>query len=103
MELAESDQTIKDIAGHVSKQMLKHYSHIRMDAKHTALESIVRKQSANPAEPSRNTRQCPVKQQIEGEYLQQSPQSGDSGGACRGKKDRKPLKRIGSPSQTKGI
>jgi hypothetical protein len=32
-ELAESssgDQTIMDIAGHVSKQMLKHYSHIRM-------------------------------------------------------------------------
>ena len=35
-ELAESgagDQTIMDIAGHVSKQMLKHYSHIRMEAK----------------------------------------------------------------------
>ena len=45
-ELAESgagDQTIMDIAGHVSKQMLKHYSHIRMEAKRTALESIVRK------------------------------------------------------------
>ena len=45
-ELAESgagDQTIMDIAGHVSKQMLKHYSHIRMEAKRTALEAIVRK------------------------------------------------------------
>jgi integrase len=34
--LAESgagDQTIQDIAGHVSRQMLKHYSHIRMDFK----------------------------------------------------------------------
>lgn len=44
-ELAESgagDQTIMDIAGHVSKQMLKHYSHIRMEAKRTALESIVK-------------------------------------------------------------
>jgi hypothetical protein len=30
-----------DIAGHVSKQMLKHYSHIRMEAKRRALESIV--------------------------------------------------------------
>jgi integrase len=43
-ELAESgagDQTIQDIAGHVSKQMLKHYSHIRMEAKRQALESIV--------------------------------------------------------------
>jgi len=43
-DLAESgagDQTIMDIAGHVSKQMLKHYSHIRMEEKRRALESIV--------------------------------------------------------------
>jgi hypothetical protein len=43
-ELAESgagDETIMDIAGHVSKQMLRHYSHIRMEAKRKALESIV--------------------------------------------------------------
>jgi integrase len=47
-DLAESgagDQTIMDIAGHVSKRMLRHYSHIRMEAKRTALESIVRKQT----------------------------------------------------------
>jgi len=45
-DLAESgagDETIRDIAGHVSKQMLKHYSHIRMDAKRKALEAIVPK------------------------------------------------------------
>jgi hypothetical protein len=49
-DLAESgagDQTIMDIAGHVSKQMLKHYSHIRMEAKRRALESIVTDQGAN--------------------------------------------------------
>jgi hypothetical protein len=43
--LAESgagDQTIMDIAGHVSKQMLRHYSHIRMEAKRNALEAIVK-------------------------------------------------------------
>jgi hypothetical protein len=34
-----------DIAGHVSKNMLKHYSHIRMEAKRDALESIVRRPS----------------------------------------------------------
>jgi integrase len=42
-DLAESgaaDETIRDIAGHVSKQMLKHYSHIRMAAKRSALEGI---------------------------------------------------------------
>ncbi len=36
-----------DIAGHVSKQMLKHYSHIRMKAKRAALESILEKPSDN--------------------------------------------------------
>jgi hypothetical protein len=58
-DLAESgagDQTIMDIAGHVSKRMLRHYSHIRMEAKRSALESIVRKQTngfANQTEDSR--------------------------------------------------
>jgi integrase len=45
-ELAESgagDQTIMDIAGHVSRQMLARYSHIRMEAKRAALEGIVSK------------------------------------------------------------
>ena len=32
---------IRDIAGHVSREMLKHYSHIRMQAKRTALEGLV--------------------------------------------------------------
>jgi integrase len=35
-----SDQTILSIAGHVSKKMLEHYSHIRMAAKRAALEAI---------------------------------------------------------------
>ena len=33
-----------DIAGHVSRQMLKHYSHIRMQAKREALDAVGRKQ-----------------------------------------------------------
>ena len=52
-ELAESgagDQTIKDIAGHVSPQMLKHYSHIRMKAKREALEAVWRKQGEEQKE-----------------------------------------------------
>jgi integrase len=47
-ELAESgagDQTIMDIAGHVSRQMLARYSHIRMEAKRTALEVVGAKKS----------------------------------------------------------
>jgi integrase len=50
-DLAESgagDETIRDIAGHVSKQMLKHYSHIRMDANRRALEAIVPKPDPKP-------------------------------------------------------
>jgi integrase len=42
-ELAESgagDETIMEIAGHVDRQMLRHYSHIRMKAKREALEAV---------------------------------------------------------------
>src|ERR1022692_1231900 len=96
-ESGASDQTIMDIAGHVSKQMLKHYSHIRMEAKRTALESIVQKQPAEPVEAEQNHAPLPtVTQQIEGEYPQKSPQSGNLGKVCGGKKERKSLKRIGS-------
>lgn len=37
------------LAGHILKQMLKHHSHIRMEATRAALESIVKKQSGNDA------------------------------------------------------
>jgi integrase len=50
-ELAESgagDQTIMDIAGHVSRQMLARYSHIRMEAKRKALEAVTTKTKALP-------------------------------------------------------
>jgi len=42
-ELAEgqaSDQTIRSIAGHVSEKMLEHYSHVRLDAKRAALDTL---------------------------------------------------------------
>ena len=66
-DLAESgagDQTIMDIAGHVSKQMLKHYSHIRMEAKRRALEAIV---TGRPAKVESSP-----ESQVEG-YPQESP------------------------------
>ena len=52
-ELAESgagDQTIMDIAGHVSRQMLSRYSHIRMEAKRTALDAVGTRGRAVPAQ-----------------------------------------------------
>jgi integrase len=39
-ELGLSDQTIMSIAGHVSREMLDHYSHIRLAAKRKALEAL---------------------------------------------------------------
>jgi integrase len=39
-ERGEADLTIMSIAGHISRRMLEHYSHIRMDAKRRALESL---------------------------------------------------------------
>jgi hypothetical protein len=42
-ELAESkagDCTIMSIAGHVSRKMLAHYSHVRLDAKRNALDAL---------------------------------------------------------------
>ncbi len=51
-DLAESteasDETIRSLAGHVSKQMLKHYSHIRMEAKRKAVAALVAKPNAPP-------------------------------------------------------
>jgi integrase len=42
-ELAESqasDSTIMAIAGHVSREMLEHYSHVRLEAKRQAVETL---------------------------------------------------------------
>ena len=51
-ETQASDETIKAIAGHVSKKMLEHHSHIRRAAKRTALNAIsTRQPEPAPAEP----------------------------------------------------
>ncbi|HYK90509.1 MAG TPA: site-specific integrase [Acidobacteriota bacterium] len=40
-ESGASDETVRAIAGHVSQRMLRHYAHIRTEAKRKALEAIV--------------------------------------------------------------
>ena len=48
-ELAESgagDEVIMSIAGHVSRAMLSRYSHVRMEAKRSALDEIAARQRA---------------------------------------------------------
>ena len=59
-ELAEtlaSDQTIMSIAGHVSPEMLKHYSHVRLKAKRQAVDALSSKSPAVAAngEPGNDT------------------------------------------------
>jgi integrase len=39
-EAGTADQTLMAIAGHVSREMLEHYSHIRMAAKRRAVEAL---------------------------------------------------------------
>lgn len=52
-ELAESgeagDETIRALAGHVSPQMLKHYSHIGLEAKRRAVDALAKKKLADVA------------------------------------------------------
>jgi integrase len=53
-ELAESqasDATIMAIAGHVSRQMLEHYSHVRLDLKRKALDGIATRRSNSEGKP----------------------------------------------------
>src|SRR5215470_8049311 len=37
-----SEQTLMSIAGHLSRKMLEHYSHIRLEAKRAALDAIAK-------------------------------------------------------------
>jgi len=110
-ELSESgagDQTIMDIAGHVSRQMLEHYSHIRMEAKREALEAIWKKQEQaqdaiqNDAKAKQDCSPDRVNaQEVEGESLQKSLQVGVSRGQKHRRSARKSLKRIGSSGRTR--
>jgi integrase len=111
-ELAESgagDQTIMDIAGHVSRQMLRHYSHIRMQAKREALDAVWKKreesQNGKKAEDANRTQDCSPKradeQKFEGESLQKSLQSTGSTARKHRRVARKSLKRFGSSGRTR--
>jgi integrase len=58
-DLAESgagDEVIRDLAGHVSKDMLKHYSHIRTQAKRNAVNALNVKPAAVTRSIDRQTR-----------------------------------------------
>ena len=97
-----------DIAGHVSRQMLRHYSHIRMQAKREALEGVGRKGreamsgKSKDAEAAQHSSQVLVTApQVEGVSLQKSLQGtkNQSQKGCRSAS--KSLKRIGSSARTR--
>jgi hypothetical protein len=73
-ENGESDQTIMDIAGHVSKQMLSRYSHIRMEAKRAALEAISNK-AGSGAVKDQKAEADPAQHQTEMDRAQKWAQS----------------------------
>ena len=102
--LAESgeagDETIRDMAGHVSKQMLKHYSHIGMEAKRRAVESLVSKKAdtAHPRRPD-GPPEAEMAKILEGSAKDSTKvaqmnlgSEGLTGGKC--------LKKFGSPRRT---
>jgi integrase len=62
-QLAEngtSDSTIMAIAGHVSRRMLERYSHVRMEAKWTAMEALAVSTKTAGYDTSRDTNAVPV-------------------------------------------
>jgi integrase len=107
VESAASDQTIMDIAGHVSKQMLKHYSHIRMEAKRAALESILIKQpmqSQQPQHVEAMQNQSPTSAaatHFEGQSLQKSLQWVENQGHRGVRRAANSIKRNGSSGRTR--
>jgi len=84
--------------------MLKHYSHIRMEAKREALDAVGKRQedSQKGAIPTQDrSQECADARKVEGESLQKSLQSGVSEAPAHRKAARKPLKRIGSSGRTR--
>jgi integrase len=67
-ELAESeasDATIMAIAGHVSRQMLEHYSHVRLDLKRKALDGLATRGSKSEGKPTSHDTNHDTKQSLE--------------------------------------
>jgi integrase len=61
--LAESgaaDSTIMAIAGHVSRKMLERYSHVRMEAKRTAMETLAKSSKMVGYDTNHDTNALPL-------------------------------------------
>jgi integrase len=51
LESGASDETVRSIAGHVTKKALEYYSHIRIEAKQAAVDRLMPSARAKPAKP----------------------------------------------------
>jgi len=59
-ESGASDSTIMAIAGHVSRRMLERYSHVRMEAKRTAMETLATSSKMAGYDTNHDTNTRPV-------------------------------------------
>lgn len=50
-EMGVPDHVMESISGHLSRRMLEHYSHIRMEAKRKALEALDARRGTTPSVP----------------------------------------------------
>jgi hypothetical protein len=50
------DRVLESISGHLSKRMLDHYSHIRLQAKREALEALDAQRAAAPSNADRSAK-----------------------------------------------
>jgi hypothetical protein len=53
-EMGVADHVLESISGHLSRRMLEHYSHIRIDAKRQALDALDAARRAVPANGNGN-------------------------------------------------
>jgi hypothetical protein len=49
LENGEPEQTVMALAGHVRREMLEHYSHTRIQAKHSAVTALAAKKAKRRA------------------------------------------------------
>jgi integrase len=59
-ENGQPDSVIMAIAGHVSKRMLERYSHVRMEAKRTAMEALATSTKTAGYDTNRDTKSAPL-------------------------------------------
>jgi hypothetical protein len=79
-EMGVADHVLESISGHLSRRMLEHYSHIRIDAKRQALDALdaARRSTAgngNGGEKAKNDEEIPAIVEVSDDLASQSRHS----------------------------